>query len=531
MSHTQRILSIGLVCLLLVGVARAQEPGRVAAEFSTPRWLQFSGVVKDSLGQPRAGVVGLTFALYPQQEGGAALWLETQNVSLDEQGLYTVLLGSTKAEGLPLELFTTGEARWLGIQSRDSDGAVLEEQSRILLVSVPYALKAADAETLGGRPLSAFVLASEVVTQRVKESGGLTVAALSSDGSDGPITPAAAGDTGYIVKFTNDTGGIGRSVLFEDGNGRIGLGTTSPAAHLDVTNTIRALASTPAIPASGKGVEMYYESGVDAGFLHAADRAVPTFKALQVTGAPLFLNAFYGMQFQIASDPKIHLDASGNVGIGTTEPNELLEIAGSGRVFIGDGAGASRKGLLIDAVEDGTYVRLHPYNYGTAASMNLVISPTGGGNVGIGTTSPGQKLTVAGTIESTSGGVKFPDSTTQTTAMRTAALTRAITFIAGCEWCGTLDDAYDQPKIYYNLVGAMTINSVTCFSDTGTPLIQIAKNGTNILSSNLTCSPSGATTTSFSNNALSLYDFLDFVMVTAGGAAHRVTVTIQATIN
>ncbi|RAP36134.1 hypothetical protein DID80_05580, partial [Candidatus Marinamargulisbacteria bacterium SCGC AAA071-K20] len=38
------------------------------------------------------------------------------------------------------------------------------------------------------------------------------------------------------------------------------------------------------------------------------------------------------------------------------------------------------------------------------------------GNVGIGTTSPGQKLTVAGTIESTSGGIKFPDSTVQTTA-------------------------------------------------------------------------------------------------------------------
>ncbi len=38
------------------------------------------------------------------------------------------------------------------------------------------------------------------------------------------------------------------------------------------------------------------------------------------------------------------------------------------------------------------------------------------GNVGIGTTSPGQKLSVAGTIEATSGGFKFPDGTTQTTA-------------------------------------------------------------------------------------------------------------------
>lgn len=38
------------------------------------------------------------------------------------------------------------------------------------------------------------------------------------------------------------------------------------------------------------------------------------------------------------------------------------------------------------------------------------------GNVGIGTTSTGAKLAVAGVIESTTGGMKFPDNTTQATA-------------------------------------------------------------------------------------------------------------------
>ena len=38
------------------------------------------------------------------------------------------------------------------------------------------------------------------------------------------------------------------------------------------------------------------------------------------------------------------------------------------------------------------------------------------GNVGVGTTSPSSKFTVTGVIESTTGGIKFPDATTQTTA-------------------------------------------------------------------------------------------------------------------
>ena len=53
---------------------------------------------------------------------------------------------------------------------------------------------------------------------------------------------------------------------------------------------------------------------------------------------------------------------------------------------------------------------------GNVALKAPLASPTFTGNVGIGATSATSKLAVAGVIESTSGGIKFPDGTTQTTA-------------------------------------------------------------------------------------------------------------------
>src|ERR1700680_3491573 len=109
------LLSVLLICAL--GAQAQQGAPLPSTESATvPHLVKFSGNVKDLNGKPLTGIAGLTFALYKEDRGGAVLWLETQNVQLDNSGRYSVMLGATKPDGLPADLFTSGEARWLGVQ-------------------------------------------------------------------------------------------------------------------------------------------------------------------------------------------------------------------------------------------------------------------------------------------------------------------------------------------------------------------------------------------------------------------------------
>src|SRR6266446_7000984 len=142
-----------------------------------PHFVRFSGVLRNAAGAARTGIVAIRFVIYGDSTNGTPLWQEVQNTQLDQQGHYEVMLGGTGNEGIPMELFTSGEQRWLGVR------ALLpgeEEQPRVLLVSVPYALAAGDANTLGGLPASAFAKA------------GASAAVLNLPGAEAPAANAAS---------------------------------------------------------------------------------------------------------------------------------------------------------------------------------------------------------------------------------------------------------------------------------------------------------------------------------------------------
>jgi len=229
-----------LVCSLFIP---AQQTVATATNGIVPPLVNFGGVLTDLNGKPLTGVVGVTFCLYQDQQGGSPVWLETQNVHPDSHGHYTVLLGSTSSDGLPTSIFASGEAHWLGVQVQGEG-----EQPRVLLVSAPYALKAGDAETLGGFPPSAFVRAAP-------PSGGAPATATAAANATVSASPSSSSITGTgtvnFVPLWDTPSDIVNSARFQSGTGstaKIGINTPSPASSLDVqgAGTIRGLLSLPA---------------------------------------------------------------------------------------------------------------------------------------------------------------------------------------------------------------------------------------------------------------------------------------------
>jgi len=257
-----------IVSVLAAVLAAGQSTNNLGATDTVPHLVKFGGVVKDEGGHARTGVVGVTFAIYKDQEGGTPLWLETQNVQADSKGNYKVLLGSTTLDGLPADLFMSNEARWLGVQPEGQD-----EQPRILFASVPYALKAGDAETLGGKPISAFQMimpqSSNGTTQRVVPtseqaneitcSGGTACKAgffpkFSSNGGTASVNDSIVSQTGSVVTVTGEV--VGQTGFFRSGNS----GTIFQATQTN--NTFGSAIGGVAEGTSGIGVQGAGVTGV-----------------------------------------------------------------------------------------------------------------------------------------------------------------------------------------------------------------------------------------------------------------------------
>ena len=124
--------------------------GTASAQGLVPEVLPYQGLLSDAVGAPVNGQVDLTFRLYSQALGAVPAWTE-QHLGVDVvDGVFSVYLG----EDIPLVgSFRDGSTKYLGI----SVGIDVEAGPRQNVGSVPYALLAGNALSLGGAAAATFV--------------------------------------------------------------------------------------------------------------------------------------------------------------------------------------------------------------------------------------------------------------------------------------------------------------------------------------------------------------------------------------
>jgi hypothetical protein len=215
----------------------------------------------------------------------------------------------------------------------------------------------------------------------------------------------------------------GATVYKSDILGNVGIGTTLPTAKLAVSGgTVGADNAQGYTIKDSTGTYRWAMQGTSGNLLNIGDTAGWT------SGIALLPGAAEAMRINASGNVGIGTTAptsylhvvststvpaavfmNGNVGIGTTAPAQKLEVAGAGRfsnesggtlLELGQSSTTNQKQLLVQNNPTNNYFSFQGLQQNVTNYQNIALEPSGG-NVGIAKTNPGTILDIVGGVSST----------------------------------------------------------------------------------------------------------------------------------
>lgn len=348
MRHAFLLCLVAAVCLL---------PAVAFAD--VPTLINYQGILTDAGGAPITAPVNVSFSIFQDPAGGTAGWTESQSVTPDADGRFTVLLGAVNP--IPTTMFDWHE-RYLEVQV---SGDTPFPRIRFISVAYAYHAKRSDSASLSFSAAPGSVNSDAIIDGTI----------LFSD-----MAPNGAA-SGQVMKWngsawvagTDETGGGGGGGWVDDGtvvrlettSDNVGIGTSSPSSKLDVVGDLEVSGKATIGPG-------HTNTGTDA-FVAGANNTASALAA-----------SVSGGQFNTAGGSNATVGGgSNNVASAdrTTVGGGFLNVASGTNSVVGGGVSdtASGEGATISGGYDNSALNLYSTIGGGAGNVVAADYATVGG--------------------------------------------------------------------------------------------------------------------------------------------------------